>query len=71
MAAGTERDPRAVHHQAKVALSNKKGVLYSENLSSTQEAPVHPVRSAIESLLSDTLKDLLVPAAKKIQSQIH
>ena len=29
------------------------------------------LRTRIESLLSDTLKDLLVPAAKKIQSQIH
>ena len=56
--------------KAKVALSNKKGVLYSETLGSTG-APVHPSASAIESLLSDTLKDLLVPAAKKIQSQIH
>ena len=57
--------------KAKVALSNKKGVLYSENLSSTQERQFIPSASAIESLLSDTLKDLLVPAAKKIQSQIH
>ena len=57
--------------KAKVALSNKKGVLYSENLSSTQERQFIPSASAIESLLSDTLKYLLVPAAKKIQSQIH
>ena len=57
--------------KAKVALSNKKGLLYSENLSSTQERQFIPSASAIESLLSDTLKDLLVPAAKKIQSQIH
>lgn len=45
--------------KAKVALSNKKGVLYSENLSSTQERQFIPSASAIESLLSDTLKDLL------------
>ena len=57
--------------KAKVALSNKKGVIYSENLSSSQERQFIPSASAIESLLSDTLKDLLVPAAKKIQSQIH
>lgn len=57
--------------KAKVTLSNKKGVLYSENLSSTQERQFIPSASTIESLLSDTLKDLLVPAAKKIQSQIH
>ena len=57
--------------KAKVSLSNKKGVLYSENLSSSQERQFIPSSSAVESLLSDTLKDLLVPAAKKIQSQIH
>lgn len=45
--------------KAKVALSNKKGVIYSENLSSSQERQFIPSASAIESLLSDTLKDLL------------
>lgn len=72
MAAGTDARPCVqCTIKAKVALSNKKGVIYSENLSSSQERQFIPSASAIESLLSDTLKDLLVPAAKKIQSQIH
>lgn len=57
--------------KAKIALSNKKGVVYSENLSSSQERQFIPSGSAIESLLSDTLRDLLVPAAKKIQGQLR
>ncbi len=57
--------------KAKVSLSGKKGVVYSENLSSTQERQFIPSNSAIETLLSDTLRDLLVPAAKKIQSQLR
>ena len=57
--------------KAKIALSSKKGVVYSENLSSSQERQFIPSASAIESLLSDTLRDLLVPAAKKIQGQLR
>lgn len=57
--------------KAKVALSGKKGVVYSENLSSSQERQFIPSGSAVESLLSDTLRDLLVPTAKKIQSQLR
>lgn len=57
--------------RATVKLSNKKGVVYSENLSSSQERQFLPSTSAIETLLSDTLHDLLVPASKKIQSQLR
>lgn len=57
--------------RAKVSLSGKKGVVYSENLSSTQERQFIPSNSAIEGLVSDTLRELLVPAAKKIQGQLR
>ncbi|MEG2005302.1 MAG: hypothetical protein RR014_04605, partial [Bilophila sp.] len=54
-----------------VTVSNRKGVVYSENLSSSQERQALPMSSVADKLLSDTLRDLLVPAAKKIQQQLR
>lgn len=54
-----------------VTLADRTRVLYSENLSASQERQYLPSSSVVESLLSDTLRDLLVPAAKKIQNHLR
>lgn len=54
-----------------VTLSNKKGVIYSENLSSTQERQALPSASLAEGLIADTLRDVLVPAAKKMYEHMQ
>lgn len=53
-----------------VTLRGKKGVLYSENLSSTQERKGLPSATAAETLLADTLRDVLQPTAKKIETYL-
>lgn len=68
----TENSPTSLTATIRVSVtvSNKKGVIYSENLSSSQERQTLPLSSVADKLLSDTLRDLLVPAAKKIQQQL-
>ena len=57
--------------RATVKLASRKGVVYSENLTASQDRQFIPSSSAVESLLSDTLRDLLVPTAKKLQDKIQ
>lgn len=57
--------------RATVKLASHKGVVYSENLTASQDRQFIPSSSAVESLLSDTLRDLLVPTAKKLQGKIQ
>ncbi len=54
-----------------VTLSGKDGTIYAENLSSTQERTGMASASAAESLLADTLRDVLLPAAQKISSHLR
>lgn len=57
--------------RATVKLANRKGVIYSENLTASQDKQFIPSASAVESVLAETLRDLLVPAAKKLESKIQ
>ncbi len=54
-----------------VTLTGKDGTIYAENLSSTQERTGMASSSAAESLLADTLRDVLLPAAQKIASHLR
>lgn len=54
-----------------VTLANQKGIIYSENLSATQERKALPSSSMVEGLVADTLRDVLVPAAKKLYERIQ
>ncbi len=56
--------------RAKVKLASSKAVVYSENIAASQDKQFIPSSSAIESLLADTLRDLVVPTAKKIQNNL-
>ena len=57
--------------RAMVNLANRKGIIYSENLTASQDKQFIPSSTAVESVLADTLRDLLVPAAKKLQAKIQ
>ena len=57
--------------RVSVSLSNRKGVIYSENLSAMQERPFLPTGAAVETLLAETLRDMITPAAVKLQGMMH
>lgn len=57
--------------RVEFTLSGKKGRTYSEVLTATQEKQGILTASATESLLADTLRDVVVPAAKKIQANLN
>lgn len=54
-----------------VTLTGRKGKLYEENFSSSQERKGLLTPTLAENLLSDTVRDVLTPAALKIQAQIR
>lgn len=54
-----------------VTLRNRSGIVYSENLTSSQEKPFLPSSSAVENLLAETLRELMSPTAKKMQSMMN
>ncbi len=54
-----------------VTLSTPDKVIYSESLSSTQERRGLPSASGVESLVADTLRDVLVVAAGKMAEKMR
>lgn len=54
-----------------VTLTTASGVIYSENLSSSQERRGLPSASGVESLVADTLRDVLVIAAGKMAEKMR
>lgn len=54
-----------------VTLATASGVIYSENLSSSQERRGLPSASGAESLVADTLRDVLVIAAGKMAEKMR
>lgn len=68
-----ENSPTAMTAAVRISvtLTGPKGVVYSENLSSTQERKGISSPAAAESLLADTLRDVLLPTAKKIENHLH
>ncbi|MDD6088333.1 MAG: hypothetical protein PUB69_03335 [Desulfovibrionaceae bacterium] len=53
-----------------LSLSNAKGVIYSENLTATQDRQSLPTSTALQSLLADTLRDLISPAMSKMRRYV-
>jgi len=53
-----------------MTIYNKKGRIFSENLSASQSKKGLPSSSTAEILLESTLQEIIMPAAKKIQQQI-
>ena len=57
--------------RVSVTLTGRKGKLYEENFSSSQERKGLLTPTLAENLLSDTVRDVLTPAALKIQAQMQ
>lgn len=53
-----------------VSVSDYTKVLYTEHLSGGQSKQVIPASDVVEKLLAETLRDVLQPAARKIQSTV-
>ena len=68
-----EQSPTAMHATLRVGFSlyGQKGKLSGEFLTASQEKQGLITASATESLLADTLRDIVVPAAKKIQAKLN
>lgn len=56
--------------RAQMVLSNRKGRILTENLSAAQTRKALPSSNTAEALLTDTLQELVVPAAQKAQQAI-
>lgn len=56
--------------RASMILSGRKGRILSENLSAGQTRKALPSSNTAEELLSDTLQEVVVPAALKVQQAI-
>lgn len=54
-----------------ITLSGRKGRIFSETLSSSQSRQVIPAPDVAEKLLSDTLREVIQPAARKISSAVQ
>lgn len=52
-------------------LKNRQGKIYGENLTATQERASLPSPTMVESLLSDTLREVLGVAASKINEHVN
>lgn len=57
--------------RVSVTLTGRKGKLYEENFSSSQEKQGLLTATLAENLLADTVRDVLAPAAFKIQSHLQ
>lgn len=53
-----------------ISVSGVHGVVYSENLSATQDRQGLPTEAAAENLLSEALRNILAPASQKIAEKI-
>lgn len=56
--------------RASMTLSNRKGRILTDNLSAGQTRKALPSSNTAEELLSDTLQELVTPAAQKAQQTI-
>lgn len=56
--------------KATVTLSGRKGRIFTENLSSSQNQQVLPSSQVTEKILSSTLRDLLQPVARKVNDAV-